>query len=641
MNPALLAVGATVLALAAVLAVLRPRVALVTLTALDVSGINAVLADHVGTSPYKPELGLAVLALAVLAARRRLRFAWSPVLLGLLVLTAGFCLSFVYAAAPTVSTALLSERMRDLAYFVVVYALVLSTRSVTTVARAAVLVLAGLAGLTVVHEFVLHNVGDLGGLSQVPLVQEGGAFTARHAGTSTDVNFWGRLLILLTPLAASLAAAATTWRGRAFWSAAAASLIVGVYLTQSRGGFIALLVAVVVWLALAGGRYRRSILLIPVALAVLVPLSGIGSRLLTLAAGSTATADPSVVTRKRLQLDALRMFTDSPLVGHGIGSYRTLFPRYDRVSNAYDPVTIIVAAHNFYLEQAADGGVVLLMAWAVLAGTVLFVALRTLSVTQGLAATTERFLAVGIIAGVLGWAVASVFLHLSDFRALLLLAALGAALDASTRARALPRPVPARAAPPSRPQLALAGAAVAVVGTAALAVVLVPGPTRFVNTATMAVGPAATAANGSTAYQVDVISRGRIVPTLTSVLSHTLTTTRLAGAVPAGRPASVSVSQSRLGGSIVLTVSAGSAAEAVDLGAAAVRVSESEVDALSSPYTLTGSMSGPAAERTFSPWTAVPPAAVALVSALLLRLQGRRGRSAAAPRRAAQPTGSR
>jgi hypothetical protein len=93
----------------------------------------------------------------------------------------------------------------------------------------------------------------------VPLVSQSGAATPRHAGTSADVNFWGRLLILFAPARVLARRRATRPRTRLVWVGCALSLIAGVYLTQSRGGFIALFVAIVVWLAVAGGWYRRAL----------------------------------------------------------------------------------------------------------------------------------------------------------------------------------------------------------------------------------------------------------------------------------------------------------------------------------------------------------------------------------------------
>jgi len=148
----LLLVGAGLLLAAfVVLAIRFPRVSLLTLVALDVSNINGVIAEQVGISPYKPQLALAVVAVLVMVRRRMFRFRWSPVLLGMMVLLAGFCVSFVAAADPVTSQDLLLGQARDMLYFVVVYVLLLSTGHIKAVAAVAVFVLAGLAGLTVIH----------------------------------------------------------------------------------------------------------------------------------------------------------------------------------------------------------------------------------------------------------------------------------------------------------------------------------------------------------------------------------------------------------------------------------------------------------------------------------------------------------
>ncbi len=644
-------VGGGVLLLAfVVLAIRFPRVSLLTLVALDVSNINGVIADQIGTSPYKPQLALAVIAVLVMVRRRMFRFAWSPVLLGLLVLAAGFCLSFVAAADPVTSLDLLLSYARDLLYFLVVYALLLSTDSLRTTTMVAVLVLAGLAGLTVIHEFVLHNSGSLFGLSRVPLVQEGGALTPRHAGTSPDVNFWSRLLILFTPMALSLLAMSRSLRDRLLWAGATLALLLGVYLTQSRGGFIALFVGLVVWAVLAGGWYRKSLLFLPVALLVIVPVSGIGSRLGTLTAvlsGSTTTADPSVVTRKRLQLDAWNMFLDRPITGHGIGSYPALFLQYDRLANFDDRVDIVVAAHNFYFEQAADGGVVLLLGWAFFFGTVFFVALRTMIGARRAGDDPSRFLALGVIGGLVGWLLASVFLHLSDFRALLLMAALAAVADVRCRSAAAAAAVPAdgavspvnadpvgesdAAAGPRRPGRA---AVLGWAGVAALALVgatgaLLAGQTVYTSSTTLGVVPTG-AVGGATAYELDVVSRGLIVPTLAEVLDRSIDPDAVAaqaGRFPAGAAgASVDVAPSRLGGAVVVTVTADQPALASDLTRAAVELSKARVADLQAGYLLVGEPAQPQPVSS-PPWWLAPALGAMAVLAVAMAVGAARQRS--------------
>lgn len=624
--------GGIVLTACVVLAVLYPRLSLLTLVALDVSNINGVIADHIGVSPYKPQLALAAFILLVMARRKMFRISFSPVLLGLLILFAGFCLSFVAAADPITAQDMLIADGRDILYFVVVFALILSTDQVKSVPAVAVLVLAAIAGLTVLHEFVLHNSGDLFGLSRVPLVQEGGALTPRHAGTSSDVNFWARLLILFTPMSLSLFAMSKAWLDRVLWAGCTVALLVGIYLTQSRGGFIALFVGVLVWALLAGGRYRKSLFYVPLALLVLVPLTGIGSRLATLIAitsDPTGTADPSVITRKRLQVDAWQMFLDRPVTGHGIGSYGVLFPSYDRVADYYQPVDIVVAAHNFYLEQAADGGIVLLLAWALFFGSVLFSALRSLLVARRQGNDTHRFLAIGVIGGIAGWLVASVFLHLSDFRALLLLAAMVAALDVQTRQRTQPAAPPdlSRVRLPTGRAWVLSFVAISVLSACGLVTVWATSEQTYSNSATLAVTPSSTELDPSTAYQLDVVSRGLIVPTLATVLDASISVAdleRQAAVSYPGAGAAISVTQSRLGGAIVVTVTASQEQAASDLGGAAVTLSKTQVSALQPGYQLTGTMAGPETVSAGGEWLILTLEVTFVLTAGLAALAGRR-----------------
>lgn len=630
MIPVLVAAAGAVLLAGLVLALLRPQIALLLLVALDVSYINAVIASHVGVSPYLPQLALALVALGVMVRRRMFTFRWSPVLLGLAVLYAGFFISFRDAADPYTSEILLQARIRDLVFFVAVYALVLSTRQIAPVLRAAVLVLAGLAALTVFHEYVLNNAGTLGGLSTVPLVEEGGAFAARHAGTHADVNFWARLLLLFTPLSLSLFATSRTTPSRLLWIVSTLALLMGVYLTQSRGGFIALFIALVIWAVLAGARYRRALLWSLLGLVLLVPMSGIGARLATIVefgTGSRAIADGSLVTRERLQLIAWNMFLDAPATGHGIGSYPTLFASYDRLVNYYNKVTLGAAAHNFFLEQAADGGVVLLLAWAIFLGGVFFLLLRTRKITRATGDDHSRYLAIGILAGLIGWLAASVFLHLSDYRTLLMLAALAGALDLRARDQlgALHREsAPARHLDDRLvvPGL-LAVAAAALTGTVA---VLGSSGDRYTSSTTLAVLPSSQQTDQVDSYALDVVSRGMIVPTLAAVLDRSVSVADLAPrSAERAASAELDIQQSRLGGAVIVTVTADDEQTAFELGEAAVTLARSEVADLDSGYRLAGSGSGPVEREPSYAWVAVAPGAVLLLAVLgaVLRLRRR------------------
>ena len=643
MNPVLLAAVGVIGLSFAVLALIRPRICLVALVTLDITGLNGVVAEQVGLSPFWPMVLLSLLALLALVRRGQFRFRWSPVILGVLVLYAGFCLSLVNAADPAAAQAVLIDRGRGLVVFAIVLALLLSTSGAGTLVRALVTVFAALAGLTAVHEFVLGNQGNLFGLSNVPLVKEGGAATARHAGTVADVNFWGRLLILALPLALSLTAVALARRGATalrwsgpgqfspgwfwpacFWAGCALSLGLGIFLTQSRGDLLAVFLAVVIWLVLAGGWYRRSLLAAPIVLAVLIPLSGIGSRLLTLvAAAPTATVDPSVAERTRLQLAAWEMFKTAPVTGHGVGSYRSLFESYDRLSNYAAPVRIDVAAHNLYLEQAADVGLLGLLAWAVFVGTVVFALVRCLTRRTD---TETRFLAVGLLAALIGWLAASVFLHLSDFRALLTVAALAAALDASVRDRP---PLPAPPEPSTARRLAglTAWAVLVLASGAGLMLATVPAQTRYADSATLGVVPVSTKADGAVAYLQDVVSRGMVVPTFATVLNADISPELLietAGLDPSQTgPVTYEAVPSRLGGAVEVTVTAEDPAVAEQLGESAVELSQARILELNAYYRLEGRMVGARPVVAVPGWVAAPLAAVLAVSLTGLVLSAR------------------
>lgn len=637
MNPVLLAAAGVIGLSFAVLALVRPRICLVALVVLDITGLNGVIAENVGVSLFWPMVLLSLLALLALVRRGQFRFRWSPVILGVLVLYAGFCLSLVNAADPAAAQAVLIERGRDLVVFAIVLALLLSTGGAGTLVRSLVAVFAALAGLTAVHEFVLGNQGSLFGLSNVPLVKEGGAATARHAGTVADVNFWGRLLILALPPALSLTAVALARRGAAtlrwsgpgefspgwfwpafFWAGCAASLSLGIFLTQSRGDLLAAFFAVVIWLVLAGGWYRRSLLAAPIVLAVLIPLSGIGSRLLTLVtAAPTATVDPSVAERTRLQLAAWEMFKTAPFTGHGVGSYGSLFESYDRLSNYSAPVRIDVAAHNLYLEQAADVGVLGLLAWAVFVGTVVFALVRCLTRADRRTSVETRFLAVGLLAALIGWLAASVFLHLSDFRALLTVAALAAALDASVRDRP---PLPARPEPSATRRFAglTAWAVLVLASGAGLIAMAVPAQTRYADSATLGVVPVSTKVDGAVAYLQDVVSRGMVVPTFATVLNADISPELLveAAGLDPSRTGRVTYEAlpSRLGGAVEVTVTAEDPASAERLGEAAVDLSEARILELDAYYRLEGQMAGAQPVVIVPAWVAAPLAALLAVS---------------------------
>jgi len=144
------------------------------------------------------------------------------------------------------------------------------------------------------------------------------------------------------------------------------------------------------------------------------------------------------------------------------------------------------------------------------------------------------------------------------------------------------------------------------------------------------VAPAATGPSGSAAYQLDVVSRGVVVPTLATVLDSSLSMSDLArfsGASTAD--ALLTVGPSTLGGALLVTVTAPNRASANVLGTAAVALAKNRVDDLDTSYQLTGEMAGVRAVAPVRRWLALPFLVSLAAAGLILLRTVRRQRKVA------------
>jgi putative inorganic carbon (HCO3(-)) transporter len=90
-------------------------------------------------------------------------------------------------------------------------------------------------------------------------------------------------------------------------------------------------------------------------------------------------ANWAVIERMAHWQAAVGMFTDHPWLGVGIGNYPVAYPQY-AVGRWRDPLG---HAHNYYLNIAAEAGIVGLGAYLLLFGTCFVVAWRTIQHAQG------------------------------------------------------------------------------------------------------------------------------------------------------------------------------------------------------------------------------------------------------------------
>lgn len=457
-EPALLVLATVVGGILLAAALVRPAVALTVLLVSEFSNASVVFAVP---GWYIVTLGLGVLS-ALVALRlpeMRARLRHPPVAPAALL--ACYLLSLMpavwFTEAPAATTEKMVFLLKDCVLLVVVLVLAHLVNRPWWMAAAIVLTLAVLSAMTLVNQIVLDaQPSTFGGFATVSHALGENITTPRHAGPLLDSNFWGRNLVLGLPLAFALLHR-SMFSSRVLqvgWGLATAAMLGGIYLTQSRGTFLATGVVTVAWVVASGPRIRRRALLVaPLAILVLL-IPGIGNRLLNLMSAfeykPAYTIDPSLVERAAVQEIAAVIFRDHPLFGVGPGSFHEVFYEYATRARGV-LIGIASAPHNIYLELGAESGLVGLAGWLVLIIGITALSARTVirlagAPQDGQLGTPTRALAAGALTAVLGWSVASLFLHLAYFRPVLIVFALAGLLHTSARDIAARQPASAEEA---------------------------------------------------------------------------------------------------------------------------------------------------------------------------------------------------
>lgn len=536
-------------------------VSLCLMVTLEYSGGFGVL-DH-----YFPvSLFTGCLALATTVAVLRLLWAptvvpWSPVLALIGYLLAETVSYVVSDLSPATTGAEVIEALKLVAYLTVMCVLAAGLREWHRVALAIVVPMAAISLLAAANEFLLGNTQSFLGFETVTDYLGVGVETARHAGPLPDPNFWGRFLVIGLPFALALfqRARATGRRASAGGALVAGALLLGgIYLTGSRGTFLAGLVAVGSYLLCVGVRLRRLLIAVPaVGLLLLVP--GVGSRLLTLGPeadlGQPAAGDLSVAARLATQKVAWTMVQDRPITGVGPGGYFDAFGRY--AANGEASIDRVIAPHNLYLGLWAQVGILGLLTFCAVLLVGLVLSGRALWATRGMTSADSRRIrpyAAALLAATAAWCAASVFLHLTYARVLLILVVLSAVLW--QQARAVPQ---VRSTASSSESLRRGGvvvtAAVLGAGVAFLALTLVPH--GVVATRTAVIEPVK-AQDGLGSYLSSLRTRTGIIPGYAVV-------------VAAASPQPVTAQGSVQSGTVTVTANGSSPAAAKAKIAGAVR----------------------------------------------------------------------
>jgi len=239
--------------------------------------------------------------------------------------------------------------------------------------------------MTLIFPYALRQSGRYGGRLGVGLYEP---------------NYLAANLLLIIPLAFAIASYQETRGRRLLWVGAGLVLITSLVLTASRGGFLGLLVAGMVF------AYRRfglkGSLAVVFLLVVAVLPTDLGMRALATLDKSNDVAGLDASNRAHTALfwGGIRMMVDSPVFG--VGPQR--FKDYSRL---YSGLDVDYVAHNTYLELGAEAGL------PVLALFVLLLATTVVSLSRAeRTAPSPRMAAwaAGLRTGVIGFAVAGGFI---------------------------------------------------------------------------------------------------------------------------------------------------------------------------------------------------------------------------------------
>lgn len=219
-----------------------------------------------------------------------------------------------------------------------------------------------------------------------------------------EPNYLAANLVLIIPIAFAIASCQPTRQKRLLWAGAGLVLVVSLFMTSSRGGFLGLLVAGMVF------AYRRfgvkgALGVLALLLLAVLP-TDLGERALaTLDRNAEAPAGLEASNKAHTALfwGGLRMMMDSPVFG--VGPYR--FSDYSR---AYSGLDISYIAHNTYLELGAEAGLLVLLLYVLLVATAVATLGRVAKLggrpeTRSLAAWAE-----GLRTGLIGFSVSAGFI---------------------------------------------------------------------------------------------------------------------------------------------------------------------------------------------------------------------------------------
>jgi O-antigen ligase len=182
-------------------------------------------------------------------------------------------------------------------------------------------------------------------------------FSFRVYSTFANPNVLGEYFLLVLPLSAAMVLTARNWKERILWLCCGGISMLCLLLTYSRGCYLGILFAILLFLVLLDRRFVLLCILGLAAAPLIMPAS-VMERFLSIG----NMADSSTSYRWYIYMGSLAMLRDYWFsgVGPGITAFNQVYPAY-----AYNGVTA-PHSHNLFLQLTSDTGVFGLLAFCLI-----------------------------------------------------------------------------------------------------------------------------------------------------------------------------------------------------------------------------------------------------------------------------------
>ena len=222
-----------------------------------------------------------------------------------------------------------------------------------------------------------------------------------------ESNYLATILVLLIPVAFTLASQQRDSTRRLLWMGAGLVLVLMVVLTSSRGGFVGLLAAGMVFVYRRRGLAGAVALVVVLIGCVLLLPTDLGSRALATIFEDSSQLPPGLEISNRahaaLFWAALRMIGENPLFGVGPQNFKALSTLYTGLDQGN-------IAHNSFLEIAAELGLPALAVFLLLLAATFRTLGRVARLRGGVGVRELAGWAEGLRSGLLGFLVAGCFI---------------------------------------------------------------------------------------------------------------------------------------------------------------------------------------------------------------------------------------